>query len=63
MQISETKRKSRKQLRTCQKGLAWYSQGAKPEEYAAKNMLPARLSFKVEGEIKSSQDRQKLKKL
>ena len=45
---------------TGQKGLAGYIQGPKWEEPAAKNTLSSRSSFRI-GEIKSFQDRQKLK--
>ena len=44
-----------------QKGLAWYSQRAEWEKYAAKNLYPGRLTFRIEGEIKSFQEKQKLR--
>ena len=44
-----------------QKGLAGYIQDPKSEEHATKNTLSSKLSFKMEGEIKSFQDRQELK--
>ena len=45
-----------------QKGVAGYIQCAESEKYAARILYPARLSFKIEGEIKSFPDKQKSKK-
>ena len=36
-----------------QKGVAGYIQWAESEKYAAKNSLSSKVSFKIEGEIKS----------
>ena len=42
-------------------GVAGYIQCAESEKYAAKNSLSSKLSFKIEEEIKSFPDKQKLK--
>ena len=44
-----------------QKGLAGYIQGPNKKNMQPRILNPARFSFRVEGEIKSFQDRQKLK--
>ena len=44
-----------------QKGVAGYIQCAESEKYAAKNSFSSKASFKIEGEIKSFPDKQKLK--
>ena len=44
-----------------QKEVEGYSQCVESEKYAAKILYPERLSFKIEGEIKSFPDKRKLK--